>query len=327
MKILIIGAGWVGCHLAGRLIDNHEVAIYDKDGIFENTSYLNQNRLHLGYHYPRSFRTRSLCRETFGKFISEYAQVINCIHNNVYGIPNKGSIIDFETYRSIYTHERYDFSEENYDCITNVDHTINVGERHIDQDKAKSHFTRLLGNIFTKAEVKDIRDYENSYDLIINCTNNFIRDLATPSVYELTVSLIYSRRCDNGFGALTLMDGPFFSIYPYKANLYTVTDVVYTPVLVSDNLNEILNFKITDLQCRKENIEKKIKGYYPDFNHDFEYEYFFTSIKSKTINTVADRYPVIRQENNVINCFTGKIQGIYIIEDEIRRIINESADR
>jgi len=235
--------------------------------------------------------------------------------------------MDFETYKAIYTHEGYDFYERKYGNLKDIDYTINTGEKRIDQEKAKNHFQKLLSKIITKADVKNLQDYVHSYDLVINCTNNFIKDLATPSVYELTVSFIYSRKCDSGFGALTLMDGPFFSIYPFKANLYTVTDVVYTPVFVSDNLNEILEFKIADLQCRKENIEKKIKGYYPDFNHDFEYEYFFTSIKSKTINTVADRYPVIRQENNVINCFTGKIQGIYIIEDEIRRIINESADR
>ena len=44
-KIAIIGAGWVGCHLAKNLKDNHNVKLIDKSGIFAETSFRNQNRL------------------------------------------------------------------------------------------------------------------------------------------------------------------------------------------------------------------------------------------------------------------------------------------
>ena len=73
MKITIIGGGWVGCHLAKKLILNHDVKIYDKNkSLFEESSYKNQNRLHLGYHYSRNHKTRELCKNTFQKFIEEY---------------------------------------------------------------------------------------------------------------------------------------------------------------------------------------------------------------------------------------------------------------
>jgi Trk K+ transport system NAD-binding subunit len=34
MKIAIIGAGWVGCHLALKLKDSHEVVLYEEDDVF-----------------------------------------------------------------------------------------------------------------------------------------------------------------------------------------------------------------------------------------------------------------------------------------------------
>ena len=49
----------------------------------------------------------------------------------------------------------------------------------------------------------------------------------------------------------------------------------------------------------------------------------FLSIKSKVKDESDSRYPVIKQTNNVISCFTGKIQGIYIIEDYILKLIND----
>lgn len=49
MKIAIIGAGWIGCHLAHKLKNNHKITIYDKEDIFSGSSSNNQNRLHLGF--------------------------------------------------------------------------------------------------------------------------------------------------------------------------------------------------------------------------------------------------------------------------------------
>ena len=43
MKIGIIGGGWVGCHLANKLKENHEITIFEKNKtIFSETSIKNQ---------------------------------------------------------------------------------------------------------------------------------------------------------------------------------------------------------------------------------------------------------------------------------------------
>ena len=93
----------------------------------------------------------------------------------------------------------------------------------------------------------------------------------------------------------------------------------------------LLNFKETikdNLIANKQNlIEEKVKEFFPDFLEHFSYSDYFISIKTKIISNSDSRYPVIEKNGNVINCFSGKIQGIYIIEDYIKQIINENINR
>ena len=70
MKIAIIGAGWFGCHIGHELLkEGHKVTIFEREKeLFNGASGNNQNRLHLGYHYPRSNLTRVQSKKGFNIF-------------------------------------------------------------------------------------------------------------------------------------------------------------------------------------------------------------------------------------------------------------------
>ena len=74
MKILIIGGGFYGFHLAKMLIEkskNIDIDIFEKESsIFSGAFTNNQHRLHLGYHYPRS-------RETIRQSVDNYFKFSN----------------------------------------------------------------------------------------------------------------------------------------------------------------------------------------------------------------------------------------------------------
>jgi hypothetical protein len=103
--------------------------------------------------------------------------------------------------------------------------------------------------------------------------------------------------------------------------------VEFTPVFTSKDIFFIDKYEekyMTDDEVSyiKSKMEKKVINYIPDFLDKFEYKNYFLSIKSKFDSTTDSRYPVVIQNDNIINCFTGKIQGIFVIEDTIKNIID-----
>lgn len=307
MKIAIIGAGWIGCHLASKLIE-HNITLYESEGIFSQTSYKNQNRLHLGYHYARSYSTRSLCKETFDRFLNDYPTLVSDIKNNIYAIPHDESIIDFGTYNKIF--DDYDHESIDAEYLVGIDGAISVKEKFIDPFKAKRYFIDLLGDkvIYKIITSDDLKIISEENDLVINCTNNSLDPILNGVKFEECEVLVYEKLKEVPFGALTFVDGDLFSIFPYQDKLYTVTQVKITPDINLDTDSKI------------NNISKSIMRYYPSFNEDFKFHHSFKSNKVKNISNFDSRVPEIRHDKNIISIFTGKIQGIYDVEDYVRKI-------
>ena len=88
IKIAIIGAGWFGCHIGYKLKQKKfNIQIFEKGkDIFENASGNNTNRLHLGFHYPRSVKTRKMSSDGYKKFIKQYPNLSIKLQENIYAI-------------------------------------------------------------------------------------------------------------------------------------------------------------------------------------------------------------------------------------------------
>lgn len=307
MKIAIVGSGWVGCHLAMTLKENHSVRIYESKDFFSQTSFKNQNRLHLGYHYARSSYTREMCINTFKKFLNDYGHLTEEIKENIYAIPKNESLIDYYTYLKIFA--GWDYQILNNDYLKNIDGAIKVKERYINPIKAKDFFYKNLKDIliYKNVDTEYLNTLSKENDLVINCTNNTLNRI-DETVSEQCSVLIYKIKKNAPFGALTMVDGNLFSIFPYSNNTYSVTDVKHTP---NENLEEYERIEL---------IEKKIIKYFPKFREYFIYSHTVKSMKMKSHDMSANRVPVITQNDNIINCFTGKIQGIYNIQSYVESI-------
>ena len=327
MKICIIGAGWVGCHLAYKLNKYHDVKIFDSEGIFSGSSFKNQNRLHLGFHYARSSLTRELCLSTFDKFLNDYKSVVTNIKKNIYSIPTYESIIDFQTYLSIFNKEIFSYDTVNVPELNGIDGSISVKEKYIDPLKSKMFFEKKLKNNIEHCHIteKKLELLKKENDLVINCTNNVLNPVRNNYFYELCLILKYKKTKKTSFDALTLVDGELFSIYPFNKNFYTLSNVKYTPVKKFENYNELLIFKnnFTLNKSHIESFENDVFYFYKDFKKSFKFEDYIISIKTKNKNAASNRNPVILKEDNLVSCYTGKIQGIYYIEKYITDILNE----
>jgi hypothetical protein len=342
-KIIIIGTGWYGCHIALILskYKEYDITIIEKnDSIFNNSSYYNQNRLHLGYHYCRNYPTRNLCQKYYDKFINQYSDCVDHIDNNYYVISNH-SLLDFKTFNTIYSHEKFDFEILKNNLFQNIDEDlIKVKEQVINSDKVKKMFEKKLFNLdnvhflfntkvisLEKKEDNTINvncDNEKIYqcDLLLDCTYNQLQLSKKEYKYELTISLVMKQIKDVDFGALTIMDGKLLSLYPrdIENKLFTLTDVEYTPIITSYNYSDIENYQVKEdeIFSIKEKMFEKIKYYYPEFKDIFEYHSYFLSKKTKMTSTSDSRDITIEEiDKNIISVNCGKIYGIFDFEEFI----------
>ena len=122
----------MGCHLALTLIKRgYKVKLFEKNKIFNGMSGANTNRLHMGYHYPRSFQTRIQSKFGFYNFVKKYPSLTKKIRNNLIYIVKKYSLVDFETYKKIMKSSKLKVNETNIfrKELLNVDGLIKVN-RH-----------------------------------------------------------------------------------------------------------------------------------------------------------------------------------------------------
>lgn len=341
-KIIIIGSGWYGLHtyLLLKKSKYENVLILEKnEELFNNSSNFNQNRLHLGYHYPRSYKTRELCVKGYIKFISQYRPLVDFIDNNYYLISNK-SLIDYNTYIKIFNDINYQHTLIDNNNFNDIEgKIINTKEKIINSTKAKKFFQSKIKkkdiiynykvNKIIKKENKIIINDDLECDLLIDCTYNQLNLLKKENIYiyELTISLIYERvNCEYSFESLTVMDGEFFSLFPREISkkLYTLTHVKYTPLIKSKRIEDIENYELNDniLLDLIKKMELDVLEIYPLFKKHFKYNSYFTSYKCKLVNQNESRECDIYEEENIISVCCGKITGIFQFEDYLISRLN-----
>tara|TARA_B100000787_G_scaffold170135_1_gene164241 strand:- start:2387 stop:3427 length:1041 start_codon:yes stop_codon:yes gene_type:complete len=340
-KIAIIGAGWFGCHIASEIIklNKFDIQIFEKNNeIFQGASTNNQNRLHLGFHYPRSKETRVQSKKGFKKFLEIYPFLCSKVKNNMYGVANhQDSQIDFGTFLQVMKSENLKYKEVNAKQnfgIEGLSGAILTHEMLIDSEKSKKFFKKKLRSfLHLNMDIKKIEKIKDKYkindelfDYVINCTyyQKFVKK--NPEiVYEVTSSIIY--KCNKNFPALTVMDGPFFTIYPYKKNLYNVYSVTHSRFGLSRLINKCENILSqvrndnTLLHLKKKLAEKQILTFYPKFLKHFKFKKFLTCIRTINKSKNADRSYKVYFNENLINVYSGKIDHISLAGEEIIKFL------
>jgi hypothetical protein len=99
-KIAVIGGGIFGLEVATTLSKlRHDVILFEKeDSVLTRTTSNNQNRLHLGLHYPRDLETARQSRVGFENFIRKYPSCVKQDFNNYYGVSKLGSLTSTDAF-------------------------------------------------------------------------------------------------------------------------------------------------------------------------------------------------------------------------------------
>lgn len=259
---IIIGAGLYGLYSAlfcAKL--GQTVVVLEKDPApFMRATYINQARVHMGYHYPRSFSTAIKSAGYFKRFNDAYGFCVHSKFDQVYATSTNFSWTDAKEFQKFCRDANIRCDELPVSRYFNqgvCDGAFMTEEYTYDAQILKDYFMEELSkysNVTLKFDV-DIQRIEKDDKLFAVHTNEgtyqagFLLNATYAGVNQILAMLGYEpfkikyELCEiilcevaenlKNVG-LTVMDGPFFSIMPFgKTGLHSLTSVTFTPHAVS----------------------------------------------------------------------------------------------
>lgn len=326
MRIRVLGAGFYGCHIAASLLaDGHEVEVWDiADHIFAGASGAIPARLHLGFHYPRSRLTRAACQDHSERFMAEYGGLTSGVPINLYAIASAYSLVDFDQYLAtlrgevdfVPVHDPREFG------LRGVEGAVLTGERHIVTRLARTHFERVLaGRVHFEARAHDLDSHQ--WDWTVDCTFGANSDAGVDR-YEPCLVVILSGPVDR---AVTIMDGPFGSIYPWdeELGLCSLSSARWTPFDKSIKRYSLARAVLdklgrTDIEERGEEMIDQMADFYPAIR-DFTVEDYRLSIRAMPLSGADTRLvDVAHAGPRSVRVRAGKIDAIFAADEAVRRL-------
>lgn len=276
---IIIGAGLYGLYAALFCAKQGEsVAIIECDAKpFMRATYINQARVHMGYHYPRSLSTAEKSAGYYERFHEDYGFCIHDSFDQIYATSKQFSWTNAQEFKKFceaagifceqideeayfnpgYCDGAFRTREDTYDALILRDHLL----------KEIGHCNNVwmncgvkINSIVRKAdhyEIKLMNGDIYSSDFVLNATyastNQILamikdeEDVALkPELFRIKYELCEIILCEvndrlKNVG-ITVMDGPFFSIMPFgKTGLHSLTSVTFTPHVTS--YDDVPSFK------------------------------------------------------------------------------------
>lgn len=262
---IIIGAGLYGLYAAGYCARRgQKVTVLELEAApFTRATYINQARVHMGYHYPRSLSTAMKSAGYFKRFTEDYDF---CIHNSfqqIYATSCHFSWTDAAEFRKFCVDAGIsctDLPPERYFKTGLCDGAFLTREYTYDARILRDYFVQELEGmpnveLMYSREIERIVKRGSCYELYAVhegqeeiYTAPFVLNAAYASVnhvlnrvegaaaqgfglkYELCEIILCSVEDSLKEIGFTVMDGPFFSIMPFgKTGYHSLTSVTFTP--------------------------------------------------------------------------------------------------
>ena len=354
MKIIVIGAGIFGVTITLELSKRHDVTLVDSNNyILQNASKVNHNRIHFGFHYPRSEATAWQCLEGYELFYDYFKNAITFDFPNYYMIERNSltSIKYYEYFCNVlklnYTKERPDI-EMNFDRIES---SYSVFEPIFDYSlielKLKNNLQESKIKLILNKEIKSKKDLKG-YDIIINATyfniNKLKRifDLPQTKLRLQTVIIPIFKWHRDKIG-LTIMDGKYCSIMPKGFNQDTFLLYHAKESVIFETEREVIPLSwyfgkkiINNRFIKKEIYDKYIAKYYINRIVEASWEYFtflkdckivdyWQTVRALPVNNNDERLSIFdiseRGNQKVISVLSGKISTCLLTAQNISKIL------
>ena len=255
MKIAVIGGGIFGS-VTSYFLQNigNEVTLFEKsDSILSGASSKNQNRLHLGYHYPRDIETALQSIKGFNEFKEHFPSACEFNFPCYYGLSSSESKSTLESYihfldQSNLKYEEVRLSELDQFGIDSA--TVSslwrcnegVVDNGILRDLIHQKLLKSGVQIYLGDQISEIsRNFDkwlvsstkqsNLYDVVITATYGLDK-IKTPDIVRnnlnsfLQATLVIECELPTEKFGLTVVDGDFITVLPKG---FTDKFLIYSP--------------------------------------------------------------------------------------------------
>lgn len=273
---VIIGAGIYGLYSALFCCQKGQrVVVLECDNApFKRATYINQARVHQGYHYPRSISTAMKSAGYFERFNKDFAFCINKEFEQIYATSSRYSWTDGKQFKEFCKAAGIPCEELHpaaYFKDGMCDGAFRTKEYTYDAMLLKEYLLQEISKYPNNCEIKynvKIMGIEKDQDACLimleegeSLRSGFILNAAYAGVnqildivgfekfsikYELCEIILCSVNEKLKRKGFTVMDGPFFSIMPFgKTGYHSLTSVTFTPHITS-------NDEVPVFACQKE---------------------------------------------------------------------------
>jgi glycine/D-amino acid oxidase-like deaminating enzyme len=256
--VVVIGGGIFGAEVALKAKSlGLSVKIYEaKDNILSGASQNNQNRLHLGFHYPRDLETGRQSIRGFNAFREKYQESIQDDFVNAYFIANSNSLTSPAAYLTFCEELGVPFTKIESDdfpvAVRGADTGVLCGEVVYDCQILRALVWKMLDrqmvDVALRTRVTKVVQHAEGYEVegsdgstiaanvIVNSSysdiNRITAQLGYPvseNLYEYTAVPIIKLALPRV--GVTIMDGPFMTVLPYgKTDSFLLYNVVQSVV-------------------------------------------------------------------------------------------------
>ncbi len=257
---IVVGGGFYGCCLALflRSVCERVTLLEARDGLLGRASYVNQARIHTGFHYPRSFATAQRSLSLYRDFMRDFAPAVARDFRMIYAVAAQGSRVSARRFFQMYRHlgapirlappaDVRLFDAELiagvFECEEFAFNAVLIRELLAERMAHAGVEVRLGASVasVSRGEEGPVVHLDGgerlTAPLVFNATYGRLNQVARtagcaplPVKNELTeIALV---RVPGGLDRIgvTVMDGPFFSLMPFPArSLHSLTHVRYTP--------------------------------------------------------------------------------------------------
>lgn len=263
----IIGGGFYGVVIAlylKRVKGIESVDLYEKEAdLLTRASFVNQARVHSGYHYPRSFTTAYRSRENFHHFCSDWSNCVKVDFRKYYALARRNSKVTPLQFKRFCDQVGAPLRQAEPEIIqlfnpALIEAVFKVEEYAFDAMKLRSwavqelarsgigcHYRQLItdasagGGNTVQISIHDASGMvqNRSYSIGFNCTYSGLSQVEAAQSpvrlrlkHEIAELALIEPPPELETIGVTVMDGPFFSTMPFPAKgCHSLSHVRYTP--------------------------------------------------------------------------------------------------